>query len=589
MEPSQETASLVKRLAGPSTGKAGLAKDQAEINRIIADASKGSKFYENEKKKDKELTKKIEQMLHIRDELINKSGVDMQKIEASVDQLLHKLESQRDLTQIIVHFDLDSFFASVEVLSDPTLAGKPFTVGHTVVSTASYEARKYGVRSGMASFIAKKLCPELIMVSHGFSDYSDMSHKVMAICKRYDPQMCPAGCDEGYLNITSYCAEHDMSPDACVEHLRSAVYSETKLTVSAGIAPNMMLAKICSDKNKPNGQFHLPFESEAIVSFMHSLSIRRVPGIGRVSERLLESIGIKTCGDIFTYRATLSLMDKQFGLMHLLRTYLGIASNSVEPPQREERKSIGAERTFPPLGDRQKILEKLEEVCAELESDMENSEWTGRTITLKYKLDTFEVFTRAKSSNRWISKKEDLFTVGQELLLPELPLTIRLIGLRVTKLKDLHGPDPSNGIKRFFDSANSSSPNKKRKVSAASSESTSIVDGLSEAIADGEDETSASVSLTAKPSSRRRKPESQARQPSVEREMHTCPVCEKKVATENDAFNRHLDSCLSREAVREAQLESSAALKQGSASPKQGDIWARWTKTQPTSKKKTRK
>ncbi|KAF7361929.1 IMS-domain-containing protein [Mycena venus] len=571
-QPSQETASLVKRLAGPSTGKAGLAKDQEDINRVIADVSKGSKFYENEKKKDKELTKKIEHILQLRDELTKKSGVNLQKIEASVDQILLKLESERDLSQTIVHFDLDSFFASVEVLNDPTLAGKPFAVGHTVLSTASYEARKYGVRSGMATFIAKKLCPQLIMVSHGFSDYSEMSHKVMAICKRYDPQMCPAGCDEGYLNITAYCAEHDITADACVEHLRTAVFTETKLTVSAGIAPNTMLAKICSDKNKPNGQFHLPFESEAIKSFMRDLPIRRVPGIGRVSERLLESVGIKTCGDIYTYRATLSLMDKQFGLVHLLRTHLGIASNSVQPPQREERKSIGAERTFPPLGDKKKILEKLEEVCAELESDMEETQWTGRTITLKYKLDSFEVFTRAKSSNRWISKKEDLFAIGQELLLPELPLTIRLIGLRVTKLKDLRGPDPSTGIKRFFDnSSSSSSPNKKRKLS------------LSEVDEAAEHPSETEKLENIKPISyRKEKPDSKSRQSPLERETHTCPVCQKQVPTENDAFNAHLDACLSRGAIREAQAEASPSPKQA-----QGNILERWTKLAPSSKKKS--
>ncbi|KAJ7346571.1 hypothetical protein DFH08DRAFT_868602 [Mycena albidolilacea] len=569
---SQETASLVKRLAGPSTGKAGLAKDQEDINRIIADVSKGSKFYENEKKKDKELTKKIEHILHLRDELTKNSGVDLEKIEANVDQILHKLECQRDLSQTIVHFDLDSFFASVEVLNDPTLAGKPFAVGHTVLSTASYEARKYGVRSGMATFIAKKLCPELIMVSHGMSDYSEMSHKVMAICNRYDPQMCPAGCDEGYLNITAYCAEHDMNADACVEHLRSAVFTETKLTVSAGIAPNTMLAKICSDKNKPNGQFHLPFQSEAIKSFMHDLPIRRVPGIGRVSERLLESIGIKTCGDIYTYRATLSLMDKQFGLLHLLRTHLGLGSTSVQPPQREERKSIGAERTFPPLGDKQKIIEKLQEICAELESDMEETQWTGRTITLKYKLSTFEVFTRAKSSNRWISRKEDLFAVGHELLLPELPLTLRLIGLRVTKLKDLRGPDPSIGIKRFFDAADSSSSNKKQKVSA------------SETAQDPpEPEISENTKPTSKPTSfRKEKPESKSRQSPLERETHACPVCLKQVPTENDAFNAHLDSCLSRGAIRQAQAEASPSSKQA-----QGNLLERWTKMAPNSKKKT--
>ncbi|KAK7057229.1 IMS-domain-containing protein [Favolaschia claudopus] len=562
--PSQETASLVKRLAGPSTGKAGLSKDQTDINRVIADVSKGSKFYENEKKKDKELSKKIEHILHLRDDLINRPGVNLAKTEAQVDQILHKLESERDLSQTIVHFDLDSFFASVEVLNDPTLAGKPFAVGHSVLSTASYEARKYGVRSGMATFVAKKLCPQLIMVSHS-SSYSEPSHKVMEICSRYDPQMCPAGCDEGYLNITKYCAEHNISSEACVEHLRSTVFNETKLTVSAGIAPNLMLAKICSDKNKPNGQYSMPFDSVLIKSFMKELPIRRIPGIGRVSERLLESIGIKTCGDIYTHRATLSLMDKQFGLIHLLRTHLGIASNTVQPPQREERKSIGAERTFSPLQDKQKILDKLEEVCAELESDMEQTQWTGRTITLKYKLDSFEVFTRAKSFDRWISKKEELFAIGQELLLPELPLTIRLIGLRVTKLKDLRGPNPSTGIKRFFDAGNSPNPNKKPKLA----DSEEVPD---ENLPDFASPANPSV----KPSSSRNEKSRTQHQSPFQRETHQCPVCDKQIPTENHAFNAHLDSCLSRSAIRQAQAEARPSPKQA-----QGNMLERWTKMAP--------
>ncbi|KAJ7072363.1 hypothetical protein C8F01DRAFT_1103720 [Mycena amicta] len=525
MAASQET-SLVKRLAGPSTGKAGLAQDQSEINRIIAEVSKGSKFYEREKQKDKELTAKIDRLLILRDTLT--AGADLQKIEAKVDQILLKLRAERDLSQQIVHFDLDSFFASVEVLHDPSLTDKAFAVGHSVISTASYEARKYGVRSGMATFIAKKLCPQLLMVDHGMESYSEMSYKVMAICKRYDTTMCPAGCDEGYLNITQYCAEHNLSADDAVQHLRTAVFQETKLTVSAGIAPNLVCSNI---RNKPNGQYHLPFDEESILAFMRNLPIRKIPGIGRVSERLLESIGIKTCGDIYTHRATLSLMDKQFGLVYLLQKHLGIASNCVEPPQRDERKSIGAERTFAPLSDKEKIIDKLHEVCAELEADMEQTQWTGRTVTLKYKSDTFEVCTRAKTSDRYISKKEDLFAIGHELLLIELPMTIRLIGIRVTKLKDL----------RFFDAAEPLSPSKKRKVSTTAE------------LLDTEDEREVSIAA--------------------------CPVCEKKVSMENDAFNAHLDSCLNREAIQQAQAESRA-------SPKQGNLLERWTKVVP--KKKSR-
>jgi DNA polymerase kappa len=126
--------------------------------------------------------------------------------------------------------------------------------------------------------------------------------------------------------------------------MRAKVQEEMKLTASAGIAPNKMLAKICSDKNKPNGQFYLPFDRKTIVSFMHDLPIRKIQGVGRVNERLLEAIGIKTCGDIFTHRVTLALMDKQFGLNFLLKTYLGISSNVVQPGQRDERKSVGSER-----------------------------------------------------------------------------------------------------------------------------------------------------------------------------------------------------------------------------------------------------
>lgn len=129
-----------------------------------------------------------------------------------------------------------------------------------------------------------------------------------------------------------------------MQEMRTKVKVETNLTASAGIAPNMMLAKICSDKNKPNGQFYLPFHRKTIIAFMRDLPIRKIQGIGRVNERLLDAIGIKACGDIFTYRVTLSLMDKYFGLHFLLKTYLGIASNVVQPGRREERKSVGVER-----------------------------------------------------------------------------------------------------------------------------------------------------------------------------------------------------------------------------------------------------
>lgn len=596
-EPSQDSASLLKRLAGPSSTKAGLAHDQTAINRIIAEASKGSKFYENEKRKDKELSERIAKILKQRDEALQ--GINIRPIERNIDHLLKELESQRDLSQIVVHVDMDAFYCSVELLDDPSLQGKPFAVGGGVLSTASYEARKFGVRSGMATFVAKKLCPDLILLTSNFERYSEMSDKVMDIFERYDPTMLAAGCDEGYLNITKYCEEHMIDADTCVQEIRDTVFRETSLTVSAGIAPNKMLAKICSDKNKPNGQYHLPFDCTSIKAFMHDLSIRKVPGVGRVNERLLEALGIKTCGDIFKHRATLQLMDKQFGLVFLLRTHLGIASNVVQPIQREERKSIGAERTFHALSNKTQILRKLEEVAGELGDDMVREGWTGKTVTLKYKLDTFQVFTRAKSFDRWVSSnKEDLFAIGKELLLLELPLTLRLIGLRVTKLKDLHAPEPAGGIKRFFEPSNSS-PRKRPRLSSNAEccndeeddagedhesmpgfyEEEENVEGRGFDAPDDEEQTHISHDVKPSHHEQRTRPPASAPGPSRtsrpsdppfsattskpmsarqgDRVRHQdCPICGKLLETDNKGLNAHIDFCLSRNVIMEAQAEA---------------------------------
>ncbi|KAI0744213.1 DNA/RNA polymerase [Daedaleopsis nitida] len=620
--PTPDSDSLVRRLAGPSTTKAGLAKDQSDINRIIAEASKGSKFYENEKRKDKDLTERIERILKHRDEVTK--GVDLRSVEQSVDKLIAQLEAQRDLSQIIVHVDMDAFYASVELLDNPELASKPFGVGRGVLTTASYEARRFGVRSGMPTFIARKLCPELVIISSHFHRYSEMSDKVMTIFRRYDPNMAAAGCDEGYLNITPYCEEHLLTAEECVSQVRRVVHEETKLTVSAGIAPNKMLAKICSDKNKPNGQFKLDFEPQAIKAFMHDLSIRKVPGVGRVNERLLESIGIKTCGDIYAQRAILSLLDKQFGLMFLLQAYLGIASNVVEPWQREEKKSIGAERTFNPISDTAKIHAKLEEVAAELSDDMTEGGWTGKTITLKYKLDTYKVFTRAKSMDKWVStRKDDLFAIGKELLKPELPLTLRLIGLRVSKLKDLkvEAESKARGIKRYFNAA-PGSPSKRRRIDLADSsgqtdepphlsqdgfattmpgyleEMEADDDHIAEA-ADIDEDVEANGSISSIPSTKPKstssrqvtgsstpppmpgssrdsvpgssKPTSSSAGSSRKLAVSTrtdhdrmpegggmleCPICGKVLQTDNEGLNSHVDFCLSKQAIKEAQAAS---------------------------------
>ncbi|KAI9455457.1 DNA/RNA polymerase [Lactarius psammicola] len=537
LQPSQAT-SLILRLAGPSTTKAGLSTEQTEINRVIADASKGSKFYENEKRKDEEVTARIQRILKLRDQAMK--GVDMGKVEQKVDRLLEAIERERDLTQYIVHVDMDAFYANVELLEDPSLAGKPFGVGHGVLCTASYEARKYGVRSGMPGHIALKLCPELILVNLHMSLYSEVSKRIMAIFRQYDPNMLAASVDEAYLNITEYCERHNLGPDECVQRMRQRVFDETKLTVSAGVAAN----KICSDKNKPNGQFHLPHTPKAIKEFMLGLSIRKIPGVGRVNERLLESIGVKTCGDIYRCRGVLALLDKQF-----------VASNIVQPWVREERKSIGSERTFRAISEKEKILEKLEDISAELEDDMERGGWTGRTVTLKYKLDTYEVFTRAKTFNRWIKTKSELYEAGRELLQPEWPLRIRLIGLRVTKLKDLRKKGRRHYKGRTCDSDGQDSDVKYMELDSEDDPDYDMRDvGDEPTITVVEASTSRHLMPELPPSEVHLQPTEMPPEPTQAAVAGECPLCTRSFS-DNDELNAHVDWCLSREAIRSAQAE----------------------------------
>ncbi|KAL5528151.1 hypothetical protein ACEPAF_7287 [Sanghuangporus sanghuang] len=637
-EPSQDTASLVKRLAGPSVTKAGLAKDQTEINRIIAEVSKGSKFYENEKRKDKELTERIAKILKIKDDLMREAN--LQRVELDADKLLklEELEASRDLSQTIVHVDMDAFYANVELLHNPDLKDKPFGVGSLkgVLSTASYEARKHGVRSGMAGFVAKRLCPELIVIPVDFEKYNEMSRRVMAVFKQYDPTMIVAGCDEGYLNITKYINNHGIPAEDCVREMRQRVYEETSLTVSAGIAPNKMLAKachlICSDKNKPNGQFALPFERNAVTEFMRDLSIRKLPGVGRVHERLLDSIGVKTCGDIYAHRAVIGLMDHYFWKSFLYSAYLGIASNVVEPYSREERKSIGAERTFNPIKDHDKMLEKLEEVAVELENDMRDNGWAGKTVTLKYKLDTYQVYTRAKSFNRWITRKDDLFNTGKELLKPELPLCLRLIGLRVTKLKDLRAP-ADQGIKRFFQASSSSSHRpepsvKKRKVENRPDndehleEFRRLVDEEEDDalkmsdLANAEHEADLDNAFQHQSEDRTKKPTSSVfpEPPKIERDetdetnepspspspaTQSCPICSKQLdARDNRAVNAHIDFCLSKDVIKEASASADAEQEtpqkevQRENNARSEQVWdwkGKGKQKSPSSKRKTKR
>lgn len=438
--PATQHTTLKYHLLGPSLTKPGQdGVDQRKVSEIIYEASKGSKYFNNEENKDKNLTVKINRILAKKRELqrIEEQG-GLRQEKKKADELIERLEYARDLSQVIVHVDCDAFYAAVEELDRPELKDVPFAVGKGVLTTCNYVARKFGCRSGMAGFVADKLCPQLIHLPLNFEKYTAKAKEVRAVLQRYDSRFESASIDEAYLNITAYCRESGMSPNEVVAQMRGEVEHETKLTISAGIAANAKLAKICSNKNKPNGQFLLPSDRTSITSFMRDLPTRKVNGIGRVFERELDAIGIKNCGDIYAQRHYLSKLFGEKAFEFMISVYLGLGRTDVRPVEEYERKSVGTESTFHDMSDPAELRQKLRWTADELEKDLKRTEFKGRTLVLKVKLHTYEVFSRQVQPAKAVSSADDLYNFSLPMLAKlekEMPgMKLRLMGLRCTHL-----------------------------------------------------------------------------------------------------------------------------------------------------------
>ncbi|KAI8808572.1 hypothetical protein BJ742DRAFT_273211 [Cladochytrium replicatum] len=384
MMDSGDGSTLQNRLA-LNPLKAGLdVNDRERVSKIIYDASKGSAFFKNEQRKDSLLEDKLVHLLRKAQSIADHLNVENET--AKVDSILLKITENMPLHHTIVHVDMDSFYASVEELDRPDLKGKPFAVGGmAMLSTASYAARKFGVRSAMPGFIALKLCPELILVKPNFDKYHTASEKVREVFAEYDPNYSPMSLDEAYLDLTPYLESHpDHTPDSLVQELRAKVTARTNgLTCSAGIAPNRLLAKVCSDAHKPNGQMRLHPNNAAIASFMSSLPVRKVPGIGRVMERELSALGIVNCAELRAKLYLLKHLVTPTTWDFLARAAVGCGAVVVEEG---ERKSVGVERTmFPAISKVGEAKVKIVELAKHLAEDLEKEDVKGRTLHVKIK------------------------------------------------------------------------------------------------------------------------------------------------------------------------------------------------------------
>ncbi|GAA94069.1 uncharacterized protein L969DRAFT_71614 [Mixia osmundae IAM 14324] len=452
------TESFLHRLAGPSTGKSGLTRDPAEVRQIIWEASKGSAFAQNEQRRDEATQLKIKVLLDQLSKRVALTNGNLRAEEIIVEAQVELLEATRDLSQTIVVVDCDAFYASVEELDDPSLKGKAFAVGVGVCTTASYEARKYGVRSALAGYIAKKLCPHLIFVKPDFTKYSQASARVMAILRKYDPHLAPASLDEAYLNITVFMRSSGLSADDAVMQMRTEIKETTGLTVSAGIAPNTLLAKMAADVNKPDGQCRVMPTRDAVVEFTSAQPVRKIFGVGRVTEAWLVALDVRRISDIWAKRGMLHLIRTSISLDFLLKAYLGLGSSLVSASTRESRKSVGREDTFGKLADYSGFLEVLRALAETLGNDCQSLQFAGRTLTLKFKLSTYEPFTRARTigQHHLYRDTEQFYKVGKELLDEAITerrklyddgktpvgcggtreIELRLLGLRITNLVD---------------------------------------------------------------------------------------------------------------------------------------------------------
>ncbi|KAH6620002.1 DNA-directed polymeras-like protein kappa [Boeremia exigua] len=572
---SNEHDSLKYHLLGPSLTKAGQdTVDQQKVSEIIYNASKGSKFFNNEEVKDKNLTEKIVKILAKKAEL---DKLDISSDLRRADDYIAELELSRDLSQTIVHLDCDAFYAAVEELDRPELKHVPMAVGKGVLTTCNYHARKFGCRSGMAGFVAMKLCPQLICVPMNFPKYMAKAEEVRAVLALYDANFESASCDEAYLNLTQYCIDHDMSPEEAVSQLRAEVFEKAKITVSAGIAANAKLAKIGSNKNKPNGQFFLPSDRQTIMEFMKTMPTRKVNGIGRVFERELDAIGVKTCGDIYAHRGYLVQLFGQKAFQFLMQCYLGLGRTKIEQPEESHRKSVGTETTFRELGSPDALREKLRWVADELEGDLKRTEYKGRTLCIKIKLATYEVHTRQTTPPFAVQRADDLYRYGLpmlEKLMKEIPnMKLRLMGLRVTHIISTKKP----GINFFGRSRlNGSAPTKKRVNRTGGEWEVWPEQDFEEAAArERNDEMNELEQLSQEYERTHIKddtgPTTTVPPPPVADEQWTCPICTLPQPPDDSTFNAHIDFCLSRDTIKEA-VKSTASTPPPLALEKQTSV-----------------
>jgi DNA polymerase IV (DinB-like DNA polymerase) len=348
--------------------------------------------------------------------------------------------------RVILHVDLDAFFPSVEVREHPELKGKPVIVGadpkggtgRGVVSSASYEARKFGVRSAMPISRAWKLCPDGVYLRPHFDLYIPASNSIMEILRSHADRFEQGGIDEAYLDVSSRVKDFDEAEDFA-KHLMEEVLEKTSLTCSIGVAPNKMIAKIASDFRKPYGLTVV--KPEEVKDFLFPLDVRKIPGVGAKTEKALLGLKIETIKDLASMKP--EVLNRLFGAWGTRLHEFANGIDNREVIEEYEAKSIGRDITFEKdMDNEEQIRRVLDELAEEVHADVISNGFKFKTITVRIRYEHFDTHTSSKSLLFTTNDLDILKNNAKRLIVPFLRENrkVRLIGVRVSNFTSSNKP-----------------------------------------------------------------------------------------------------------------------------------------------------
>jgi len=324
-------------------------------------------------------------------------------------------EGRRFQVRKIIHIDMDAFYASVEQRDRPETRGKPVIVGwageRSVVCAASYEARKFGVHSAMPSSRARRLCPEAVFITPNFDKYREASRQIRDIFNRHTKLVEPLSLDEAFLDVTEELTGIPTATETA-ECIRREIRAETQLTASAGVAPNKFLAKIASDWRKPDGLFVIrPHQVEA---FLVGLPVRKIPGVGKATEKIMTDIGVATVGDL--QRFTQEELQSRFGKWGTRLWELARGTDEHPVSSDHKRKSWSSENTFPKDITLEEVAAYIRNEAHSLWESLAQRKLVGRTVTVKLRTGAFVTATRRHTPELPPASGDDLARIGVSLL-----------------------------------------------------------------------------------------------------------------------------------------------------------------------------